>query len=91
MRYGVILIGIYVMIDTGQTCGQANGMKDVSPIVFYVFCASLFPAFIAVYIFLKYFFMADSFENRKHLQLGCGLMIVSTITQYCGIVAGATI
>ena len=64
-------------------------MKEVCPLVFGFFVAALFPAMIAVYIFLKYFCMADSFDNRRHLQLACGLMIVSTITQYVGIVCGA--
>ena len=64
-------------------------MKDVSHLVFAFFLASLFPAMISVFVFLKYFFTADSYDNRKHLQLGCGLMILSTIIQYIGIVVGA--
>ena len=64
-------------------------MKEVSPLVFGFFCASLLPAFIAVYIYLKYFCGDDSFINRQHLQLACGLMITSTICQYVGIVSGA--
>jgi hypothetical protein len=77
IRYGVILIAIYQWIDTAQTIVQANGMKDVSKIVFGFFIAALFPAMVAVYINLKYLCMTDSFENRRHLTLGCGLSIVS--------------
>ena len=42
-------------------------MKDISHLVFAFFIASLLPAVIAVYVFLKYFIGADSYENRKHL------------------------
>lgn len=57
--------------------------------VFGFFIASLIPAAISVFTFLKYFVMKDSYDNRKHLQLGCGLMIISQILQYVGIVVGA--
>ena len=67
IRYGVVLIGIYIFIDVGQTIAQANGMHDVSKLVFGFYVASLFPAMIAVYIYFKYFCCEDSFDNRKHL------------------------
>ena len=89
MRYGVVLIGIYVLIDVAQTMGQANALHDTSKIVFGFYAAALLPAIIAVYIYLRYFLMSDSLNNREHLQLACGLMVVSTVTQYAGICTGA--
>jgi len=55
MRYGIILIGIYMFFDVSQTTKTAGQMRDISPLVFGFFVAALIPAMIAVYIFIKYF------------------------------------
>lgn len=64
-------------------------MREVSPLVYGFYMAALVPAMIAVYIYLKYFCGDGSYDNRKHLQVACGLMVICTIIQYVGIVCGA--
>jgi hypothetical protein len=44
-----------------------------------------------VYVFLKYFCERDSYDNRQHLQLACGMMIIASIIQYLGIVVGSIV
>ena len=89
LRYGIVIIGIYLIFDAFQSLGQAESMKSIAPLVFIFFMLSLFPAVIAIYIYIKYFMQEDCFDNRKHLSLACGLMIASTLIQYIGIVLGA--
>ena len=46
------------------------------------------PQAIAFYIFAKYIVFKDSYENRNHLMLACGMMALANGIEYAGIIAG---
>lgn len=43
MRYGIILIGIYVFLDSFQTAVQTKELRDISVVVFSFYVAALIP------------------------------------------------